>query len=51
MSNSFSPLHSGFVAGKSGILFAEYLTVLPPRETLQAKLHDSIERAKVRLPI
>lgn len=34
---------------KSGIHVAEYLTVLPPRETLQAKLHDSIERARMRL--
>jgi hypothetical protein len=25
--------------GKSGIHFAEYLTVLPPREALEAKLH------------
>lgn len=35
---------------KSGIHVAEYLTVLPPREALQAKLHESIERAKARLP-
>jgi len=35
---------------KSGIHVAEYLTVLPPRETLQAKLHESIERARARLP-
>ncbi|MDP3189277.1 YhcG family protein [Limnobacter sp.] len=35
---------------KSGIHVAEYLTILPPRETLQAKLHESIERARARLP-
>jgi predicted nuclease of restriction endonuclease-like (RecB) superfamily len=35
---------------KSSIHVAEYLTVLPPRETLQAKLHDAIERARLRLP-
>jgi len=34
---------------KSGIHVAEYLTVLPPRETLQAKLHESIARAQARL--
>jgi hypothetical protein len=34
---------------KSGIHVAEYLTVLPPRETLQAKLHQSIESARARL--
>jgi len=34
---------------KSGIHVAEYLTVLPPREVLQARLHESIERARVRL--
>ena len=34
---------------KSGIHVAEYLTVLPPRETLQAKLHESIARARARL--
>ena len=34
---------------KSGIHIAEYLTVLPPRETLQAKLRESIERARQRL--
>ena len=34
---------------KSGIHVAEYLTVLPPRETLQAKLRESIERARQRL--
>lgn len=32
--------------GKSGIHVAEYLTVLPPRETLQAKLHQSIAAAR-----
>jgi hypothetical protein len=34
---------------KSGIHVAEYLTVLPPREQLQAKLHQSIEAARSRL--
>ncbi len=34
---------------KSGIHVAEYLTVLPPREMLQAKLHESIARAQARL--
>ena len=34
---------------KSGIHVAEYLTVLPPRETLQAKLRESIGRARQRL--
>lgn len=31
---------------KSGIHVAEYLTVLPPREVLQAKLQQSIEQAR-----
>ncbi|NTY38468.1 PDDEXK nuclease domain-containing protein [Burkholderia diffusa] len=35
--------------GKSSIHVAEYLTVLPPRETLQAKLHQSIAAARARL--
>ncbi|RIV54084.1 PDDEXK nuclease domain-containing protein [Burkholderia pseudomallei] len=35
--------------GKGGIHVAEYLTVLPPRETLQAKLHQSIAAARARL--
>lgn len=35
--------------GKSGIHVAEYLTVLPPLETLQAKLHQSIAAARARL--
>lgn len=34
---------------KSGIHVAEYLTVLPPRESLQAKLHQSIQKARQRL--
>ena len=34
---------------KTGIHVAEYLTILPPRETLQAKLHQSIELARERL--
>lgn len=33
----------------SGIHVAEYLTVLPPREALQARLHRSIENARARL--
>lgn len=33
---------------KSGIHVAEYLTTLPPRAVLQAKLHESIEIAKRR---
>ncbi|MBB5405182.1 hypothetical protein QF000_000203 [Paraburkholderia atlantica] len=33
----------------SGIHVAEYLTVLPPREALEAKLHRSIEVARSRL--
>ena len=28
---------------------ADYLTLLPPRETLQAKLHQSIELARLKL--
>jgi predicted nuclease of restriction endonuclease-like (RecB) superfamily len=35
--------------GQSGIHVAEYLTVLPSREALQAKLHQSIEVARQRL--
>ena len=34
---------------KSGIHVAEYVTVLPPREALQAKLNQSIEAARLRL--
>ncbi|MGR8935981.1 MAG: PDDEXK nuclease domain-containing protein [Gammaproteobacteria bacterium] len=34
---------------QSNIRVAEYLTVLPPRETLQAKLHQSIVIARQRL--
>lgn len=34
---------------RSGIHVAEYLTVLPPRETLQARLHQSIAAARQRL--
>ncbi len=34
---------------KSGIHVAEYLTVLPPREVLQAKLQQSIQQARQRL--
>lgn len=35
---------------KSGIHVAEYLTVLPPKELLQAKLQDAIASAHNRLP-
>ncbi len=34
---------------KSGIHVAEYLTVLPPREILAEKLHQSIAQARLRL--
>ncbi|CAJ4539796.1 transposase [Burkholderia pseudomallei] len=34
---------------ESGETCAAYLTVLPPRETLQAKLHQSIAAARARL--
>jgi len=34
---------------QSNIRVAEYFTVLPPRETLQAKLHQSILIARQRL--
>jgi predicted nuclease of restriction endonuclease-like (RecB) superfamily len=33
----------------SGIHVAEYLTALPPREVLQAKLHEAIGRSRARL--
>lgn len=33
---------------KSGIHVAEYLTVLPPKEVLQKKLHQAIEYAKAK---
>lgn len=33
----------------SGIHVAEYLTALPPKEVLQAKLHEAIERSRARL--
>lgn len=33
---------------KSGIHVAEYLTVLPPKEVLQNKLHQAIEYAKLK---
>lgn len=35
--------------GKSGIHVAEYLTVLPSREALQARLHQAIEAARKRM--
>lgn len=34
---------------RSGIHVAEYLTILPPREVLQNKLHQAIESARDRL--
>lgn len=34
--------------GKSGIHVAQYLTLLPPREVLQARLHQAIENARLR---
>jgi len=34
---------------QSNIHVADYLTLLPPRETLQAKLHQSIELARLKL--
>lgn len=34
---------------RSGIHVAEYLTVLPPKEVLQTKLHDAIVSARRRL--
>ena len=37
--------------GKCGIHVAEYLTVLPPRATLEAKLSESIARARSRIGI
>jgi predicted nuclease of restriction endonuclease-like (RecB) superfamily len=33
----------------SGIHVAEYVTVLPPREVLQVKLHEAIARSRARL--
>lgn len=35
--------------GKSGIHVAEYLTVLPPKELLQKKLHSAVASARARL--
>jgi hypothetical protein len=35
---------------RSGIHVAKYLTALPPREVLQAKLQESVARARSRLP-
>lgn len=34
---------------QSNIRVADYLTVLPPRETLEAKLHQSIALARQRM--
>lgn len=34
---------------KSGIHVAEYLTVLPPREVFQQKIHDALVQARLRL--
>ncbi|SFU57712.1 PDDEXK nuclease domain-containing protein [Halomonas korlensis] len=33
----------------SGIHVAEYLTVLPPRDVLQARLHEAVEHSRARL--
>lgn len=33
---------------QSGIHVAQYLTVLPPKDVLQAKLHSAIENAKIK---
>jgi predicted nuclease of restriction endonuclease-like (RecB) superfamily len=35
--------------GHTGIHVAEYLTALPPKELLQAKLHEAIARSRARL--
>jgi hypothetical protein len=35
---------------KSNIKVAEYLTILPPKELLQEKLHQAIEIARNKLP-
>ncbi|AKJ27096.1 hypothetical protein AAW51_0405 [Caldimonas brevitalea] len=35
--------------GASGIHVAEYLTVLPPRADLEAKLHEAIQSARNRI--
>ena len=34
---------------QSNIRVADYVILLPPRETLQAKLHQSIELARLKL--
>lgn len=34
---------------KSGIHVAEYLTVLPPREVFQQKIHDAMTQARLRI--
>jgi hypothetical protein len=36
---------------KSNIRVADYLTLLPPKEVLEAKLHSSIEIARQRLAL
>jgi hypothetical protein len=35
--------------GAVGIHVAEYLTVLPPRQVMQEKLHNAIETARARI--
>ena len=35
--------------GKSGIHVAEYLTVLPPREAFEQKIHAALQQARLRL--
>ena len=34
---------------KSGIHVAEYLTVLPPREVFQQKIHEAMAQARLRM--
>lgn len=36
---------------KSNIHVAQYLTVLPPKELLESKLHQALEKARKRFPI
>ena len=45
--HGYRGLYGGLDA--SGIHVAEYLTTLPPREVLQAKLHEAIARSRARL--
>lgn len=45
---SWSHFKELIVLEKSSIHVAQYLTVLPPREILEAKLHQVIENAKAK---